>query len=70
MAQRHSANAALCLRGLAGVIYNERVNHGHRAGQRFGPAFLGQGHRFPREPFQRAMRTDVDQHVVSLCAKP
>ncbi len=70
MADGDGADAALGLRGFAGVVDDEGIDHGQIADQRFGPAGLRQRHRFAGQPFQRAMRAHMDQRINALPAEP
>ena len=70
MAQGHRADAPLGLCRFARIIDDERIDHRQIAGQRLGPAVVRQSHSLARQPFQRAMRADVHQRVVPLCAQP
>jgi hypothetical protein len=70
MAQRQRADAALGLRGLARIVDDEGIDNRHGACQRLGPAVLRQGDRLAGQPFQRAMRADMDQSLHPLRAQP
>ena len=70
MAKRHRADAPLGLRRLARIVDDEGIDHRQRTGQRLGPAVGRQRHRLARQPFQRAMRADMDQRMQSLRPQP
>ena len=63
VAQRHRADPAAGLRGLARIVHDEGIDHRQARRQRLGPAVGGQGDRLAGQPFQRAMRTDMDHGV-------
>ena len=58
------------MRRFAGVVDDERVDDGHRAGERFGPAGVGQRDRLAGEPFERAVRADMDECIGAALAEP
>jgi hypothetical protein len=67
------ASARRCgvgLGGLARIVHDERIDHRQRADQRFGPAALRQGDGLAGQPFQRAMRANMDQRMDTLSAQP
>ena len=66
MADGDRADAALGLRGLAGIVDDEGIDHRHIADQRFGPALFRQRHRFAGQPFQRPVRAHMDQRMDAL----
>ena len=71
MAERHRRDAALGLGGLARIADDERIDDRQRAGDDFGKAGLAERHRLAGQPFQRAMRADMDQRMTAeLFAQP
>ena len=60
---------SLGLRGLAGIVDNERVDHRQVGDERLGPADIRQRDALARQPFKRAMRADMDQ-CVGLVPQP
>ena len=70
MAQGHSANPPLGLCSLARIIDDKGIDHRQIGQQNLGPAIGRQRHRFARQPFQRAMRTDMQQRMKPLRAQP
>ena len=70
MPDRHRADAALGLCRFAWIVDDERVDHGQRAGQRLGPAGVRQRDRLARQPFERAVRADMDQRVRAPRLQP
>ena len=69
MADGHCADAALRLRRLAGIVDDERIDDRRRADEDFRRAGLRQGDRLARQPFQRAVRAELDQRVDALLAR-
>ena len=63
MAEGDRADAPFRLHRLARIVDDERVDHRQPGEQRLGPAVLGQGHGFARQPFERAMGADVNERV-------
>ena len=63
MPQRQRTKPAPRLRGLSGIIDDEGIKHGQPAKQRVRPAIPRQGCGLARQPFQRAMRTDMDDRI-------
>ncbi len=66
MAKRHRPDASFGLCCFAGVVDDERVDDRQIANQRFGPTRIAKGHRLAGQPFERAMRTDMDQGIGLL----
>ena len=65
MAERDRGDAALGLRGLAGIADDEGIDDRQCAGDDLGEAVLAQRHGLARQPFQRAMRADMDQRMAA-----
>ena len=63
MADGDRAGAPLGLRGFAGVVDDERIDQRRRTKHRLRRAVLAEHRRFSREPFERAMRSQMNQHV-------
>ena len=63
MADRHRADAALGLRGFAGIVYDERIDDRRRADEDFGRADFAQRDRLARQPFERAVGAELDDRV-------
>ena len=61
MAERHRRDAALGLRRFARIADDERIDDGQRAGDDLGKTVFAQRDRLAGQPFQRAMRADMDQ---------
>ena len=70
MAQRYRSNAPFGLGRLAGIIDDKGINHRSWAKQHLGPTRIRQGHRFAGQPFQRAMRADMQQCMGVLRPQP
>ena len=68
MADGRRADAPLGLRRLAGVIDDERIDDGSRADENFRRAAFRQRDRLARQPFERAVRAELDQRVDALLA--
>ena len=66
MADGDGRQAPLGLHRLARIVDDEGIDHRHRPQHRFGPAFIRQRQRLARQPFQRAMRAEMDQRVDLL----
>ena len=66
MADRHRRDPALGLRGLAGIVDDEGIDHGQRAERRLDGAILRERDRLARQPFERAMRAEMNQRVDAL----
>ena len=60
------ADAALGLRGFAGVVDDERVYQRQGADERFRPTILREGDGLAGEPLKRAVRADVNEGVCVL----
>ena len=58
VADGDGADAALGLRRLAGIVDDERIDHGQRPERRLGGAILRKRGRLARQPFERAMRAE------------
>ena len=65
MAERDGGDAALGLRRLAGIADDEGIDDRQRAGDDFGKAVLAERHGLAGQPFQRAMRADMDERVAA-----
>lgn len=63
VAERDGGDAALGLRRLAGIGDDEGIDDGQRAGDDLGEADIGERDRLARQPFQRAVRADMDEGV-------
>ena len=63
MAKGQRAYPAFGLGRFARIIYNKRINDRQIACQGFRPAGLRQGNRLARQPFQRAMRPDMNNRI-------
>ena len=61
MADRHRGDAALGLRRLARIADDEGIDDRQRAGDDLGKAVFAQRHGLARQPFQRAVRADMDE---------
>ena len=68
MADRHRRQPTLGLHRLAGIVDDERVDHRHGAQHRLRPARRRQSQRLARQPFERAVRAEMDQRVDLLLA--
>ena len=66
MADGRRADAPLGLRRLAGIVDDERIDDRRRAEENFGRAAFGQRDRLARQPFERAVRAELDQRVDPL----
>ena len=69
MADRRRADAPLGLRRLAGIVDDERIDDRRRADENFGRAAFGQRDRLARQPFERAVRAELDQRVDPFLAR-
>ena len=58
-------NAPLGLRRLAGIADDEGIDDRQRAGDDFGKAVFAERHGLARQPFQRAVRADMDERVAA-----
>ena len=65
MAERDGGDAALGLRGLAGIADDEGIDDRQRAGDDLGKAGLAQRDRLAGQPFQRAMGADMDEGMAA-----
>ena len=63
MADRHGADAAARLRRLAGIVDDERIDDRRCARQDRRRAIRGEGDRLAGQPFERAVRAEVDHGV-------
>ncbi len=63
MADGDRADPALGLRGLAGIVDDERVDQRRRAEQGLGRTARVERHRFAGQPFERPVRAAMDQRV-------
>lgn len=63
MTEGDGRDSPLGLRCFARVRYDERIDDGQEAGDNFGEAGAAQGDRLARQPFQRAVRSDMDDGV-------
>ena len=68
MADRDRADATLGLRGFAGIVDNERIDDRRRPEQNFGRAILAERDRLAGQPFERAMRAELNDRVDVLLA--
>ena len=66
MANRHSGDPAFGLRGFAGIVDDEGIDHGQRAEGRLDGAVLRKRDRLARQPFERAVRAQMNQRVDPL----
>ena len=66
MADRHGRDPAFGLRGLAGIVDDEGIDHGQRAERRLDGAILRERDRLARQPFERAVRAQMNQRVDAL----
>ena len=65
------ADAALCLRRLAGIVDDEGIDHRHRAEDDFRRAGARKRDRFAGQPFERAVGSQMDHRIDFLnAAKP
>ena len=69
MADRRRADAALGLRGFAGIVDDERIDDRRRADEDFGRADFAQRDRLAGQPFQRAVGAELDDRVDFLVAR-
>ena len=65
VAKRDGRDATLGLRGLAGVADDEGIDDRQRPGDDFGEAALAQRDGLAGQPFQRAVRADMDQRMAA-----
>ena len=63
MADGDGGDAPLRLRRLAGIVDDEGVDDGHRAEKRAGSAGFGKRRGLAGQPFERAMRAEMDQRI-------
>ena len=71
MADGDGGNAPLRLGGLAGIVDDERIDHGHGPQQRTGRAGVRKCDSLARQPFERAMGAEMDQRVdPGMLAEP
>ena len=71
MADGHGAGASLGLRRFAGIVDDERIDQRRRPKHGFRRAGLREHHGFAGQPFQRAMRAEMNQRVdVSHVTQP
>ena len=63
MADRDGGQPSLGLHRLAGIVDDEGVDHRQRAQHRLGPAFVRQRQRLAGQPFQGAVRAEMNQRV-------
>src|SRR6185437_13922725 len=68
VSDRHRADAALGLRRLARVVDDERIHDRGRADEHFRGAALAERNRLARQPFQRAMRAELNDCVDFFAA--
>ena len=68
MADRDRADAALGLRGFARIVDDERIDDRRRAEQNFGRATFAERDRLARQPFERAVRAELNDRVDLLLA--
>ena len=66
VADRDGAEPALGRRRLAGIVDDEGIDHRQAAEQRVGEAGRRERHRLAGQPFQRAVRAEMDQRVDAL----
>ena len=66
MADRHGRDPAFGLRGLAGIVDDEGIDHGQWAERRLDGAILRERDRLARQPFERAVRAQMNQRVDPL----
>ena len=66
MADGDGGQPPLGLHRLAGIVDDEGVDHRQRPQHRLGPAFARQRQRLAGQPFQRAVRAEMDQRVDLL----
>ena len=63
MADRDGGQPALGLHRLAGIVDDEGIDHRQRAQHALGPALGRQRQRLAGQPFERAVRAEMDQRV-------
>ena len=63
VAERHSRDTALGLRGLARIADDEGIDHQHRADDDFREARRRQRHGLARQPFERAVSAHVNDGI-------
>src|SRR6185312_6631106 len=68
VSDRHRADAALGLRRLARIVDDERIDDRGRADEHFRGAALAERNRLARQPFQRAMRAELNDCVDFFAA--
>ena len=66
MPDRDRAKPPLRLHGLARIVDDEGINHGDRAENGFGEAGWRQRKRLARQPFECAVRAEMDHGVDAL----
>ena len=69
MADGRRADAALGLRRLAGIVDDERIDDRRRAKQDLRGAALAERDGLARQPFQRAVRAELNERVDLLLAR-
>ena len=69
VADRRRADAALGLRRLARIVDDERIDDRRRPEQDFGRASLAERDRLARQPFERAVRAELNDRVDVLVAR-
>ena len=71
MADGDGGDAALGLRGLAGIVDDEGIDDRHGAKKRAGGAGFRKRRGLARQPFERAVRAEMDQRIdARLLAEP
>ena len=65
MADGDRGDAALGLRRLAGIADDEGIDDRQPAGDDFGKAVFAERHGLAGQPFQRAVRADMDERVAA-----
>ncbi len=66
MTDHDRRQTAFGLHGLARIVDDEGIDDRHRPQHLFRPAFSRQGQRLAGQPFERAVRTEMDQRVDLL----
>ena len=69
MADRRRADPSLGLRRLAGIVDDERIDHRRRADEDLRRASTRQRDGLARQPFERAVRAELDEGVDPLAAR-
>ncbi len=71
VADGDGGDAPLRLRGLAGIVDDEGIDHRHRPKERARRAGFRKRRRLAGQPFERAMRAEMDQRIdARLLAEP